>query len=458
MEPKKICIMTYGCTANKNDSETMATLLEGQGHEVVKASEADKADYIIVNTCGVKATTENKIIHRLSELSRSGKKVVVGGCLTKINRERIEKAIPNYAAILDTNSVGKISDIVNKTEIETGIEQFSETPGEFVIPSFSFNECTRTISISQGCLSNCTFCGTKLSRGNLKSYRPDAIRDAVKRSVSQGFKEIQLTSQDVSAYGRDIDTNIAELLSSLVQLQGEFFIRVGMMNPLHFKKFEIDDLLEAYDNEKAFKFLHIPVQSGSNRILKDMKRGHTAEDFLDIASRFRNRFKDLQLWTDIIVAYPGETDSDFEDSLKLVRQAKPDFVHISRFSVRNGTEAAKLKKVDSEIAKERSRIINEECKKAAEKRNKYWIGWYGKVIITEYDKNRHGDSRSDERNEVLSHGDSRSDERNEVSWTGRNHAYKAVIIKDAVEIGDVVEAEITGLTETGTLVGKVRKV
>ena len=234
MTAKNIFIQTYGCTSNKADSQTMIGLLKQAGYEIT--DNENDADYLLVNSCAVKSATEEKIIYRLKELSKSNKKIIIAGCLTKVNPERIRKTMPNFAAMLDPRSVHRVVDVVKQVANgNQNIVQISEIPAEKPeLPRFSFSKVIDIIKLSEGCLSNCSFCATKLARGNLYSYRPDIIRDAVKQGLREGYKEFHLTSEDSSAYGRDIGTNLAELLESVSGIEGKFWVRIGMMNPLHF--------------------------------------------------------------------------------------------------------------------------------------------------------------------------------------------------------------------------------
>ena len=413
----KVFIQTYGCTSNKSDSQTMAGLLEDAGY---KLSEEKDANYIIVNSCAVKSATEEKIIYRLKELSRSNKKIIVAGCLIKVNFDRIKKSVPNFSGMLDPYSVDKIVDIVK--DIENGkkyVERFSEAPADKPsLPRTSFSKAIDVVKLSDGCLSSCVFCATKLARGNLHSYRPNSIRDAVKNGLKQGFKEFHLTSEDSSAYGRDIGTNLHELLESVCKIEGDFMVRIGMMNPLHFKKVEIEKVVSAFKNEKVFKFLHLCVQSGSNNVLKIMRRGYDVEDFIGYVKEFRRQIPELNLSTDIIVGHPGEEDKDFKETVRLIKQVRPDNVNISRFSIRPGTLAAKMKQVNLEIAIERSKYLHDLTKKIAFENNMKWKGWKGKVLIDEKGVK-------------------------EGTLMGRNYAYKQIVLKsDEDLLGKFVVAKI----------------
>jgi threonylcarbamoyladenosine tRNA methylthiotransferase CDKAL1 len=329
----KIFIKTYGCQANINDSEILAGELKQQGHKIVLTEE--QADKIIVNTCSVKNKTQSKILHYLKQ--NQNKQIEVGGCLVKtIN---IQEKFPNVKTI----------DTINKNKLNTDITRFDKD--------------IAIIQISQGCLNTCTFCATKLARGNLKSYRIGDIKRQLQKAINEGATKIYLTSQDNGCYGLDIKTNLPELLRELITAEGDFKIRIGMMNPWHLRKIK-DDLLEIMESPKIQKFLHIPVQSGSENILKQMKRIHSAKEFKEAVFQFRNKFPredfpESTIATDIIVGYPTENKEDFQQTLNLIEETKPEVLNIAGFSSRPKTKAAQLKQLPSEIIKERTKILNE---------------------------------------------------------------------------------------------------
>lgn len=380
---KNIFVETYGCTSNKFDSERVIGILREHGFNQV--SNEYEADYIIINTCAVKSQTEEKIISRLSKLSNNNKKLIITGCLTKVNLERIKNTVPDFSAIIGPQSIHKIFDIIN--EIENGnkniIQTTSQSFDKLLLPSFSyFHKVIHIVKISEGCASNCSFCATRLARGYVKSYRPSIIRDSIIRGIKNNFKEFHLTSEDMSAYGKDIGINLPQLIESITRINGKFFIRIGMMNPLHLKSF-LEDLIKVYKHEKIFKFLHLPVQSGSDKVLKDMRRGYKVKDFLYYVNRFIEEIPDITLSTDIIVGFPTENQSDFNKTISLIKKVKPDVLNISRFSPRKGTLAEKLERLKPEIVNKRSAKLHNLIKKLQNKKNKKWIGWKGEVLIDE---------------------------------------------------------------------------
>lgn len=328
----KIFIKTYGCQANINDSEVLAGRLLAEGNVLV-SNEFD-ADKIIVNSCSVKNKTQSKIIYYISEIEKSypDKEIEVGGCLVK-SVDLTEK-FPNIH-VIDTINTNKLNGNIVRTNKDIGI-----------------------IQISQGCLNFCTFCSTKLARGILKSYRIGDIKRQFENLINDGCKTIYLTSQDNGCYGFDIGTNLPELVKQLLEAEGDYKIRIGMMNPWHLRKI-LNGLIEVYKDERIQPFLHIPVQSGSEKVLKDMKRIHTVEEFKEAVKLFRKEIPNIDIATDIIVGFPTETEEDFLDTYNLINEVKPEVINVAAFSSRPGTKAAQMKQISTEIVKQRTKKIND---------------------------------------------------------------------------------------------------
>lgn len=225
--------------------------------------------------------------------------------------------------------------------------------------------------------------------------------------LAAGVKEFWITSQDTGCYGREIGSSLAELLLALGDLPGDFRVRVGMMTPNMVTDMQ-DKLINAFRNDKIFKFLHLPVQSGDNETLKRMRRFYTSEQFSCIVDAFRSEFPDLTLATDVIVGFPGETEEAFENTIKLLDEVKPDVTNVSKFFARPKTAAAKIQDclVDRDEIKRRSTVAAELVKRISLERNQRWVGWVGQVLI-------------DERGKV------------DGSWVGRNFAYKPVVVKSS---------------------------
>ena len=206
------------------------------------------------------------------------------------------------------------------------------------------------------CLGDCSFCITKLAKGNLQSFPKEDIINEIKKRIEEGYKRINLTSTDNGCYGLDINTSLVSLLKNITEIPGDFKIRIGMINP-NYAKLYLNDLIKIYKSDKIIKFLHIPVQSGSNKILKDMNRKYKVQDFINVVSKFRKNILGINISTDIIVGYPTESEEDFEETLNLVKKIKPEVLNISKFTSRPGTKASRLKQLKTEEIKRRSVIL-----------------------------------------------------------------------------------------------------
>jgi len=363
------------------------------------------------------------MVYRIKKMK--SKPLVVAGCLPKAEQSTVEKFSPN-ASLLGPNSLGKTLDVISSTlkgikKIELADSDLSKVG----LPKVRLNSAVGIVEIASGCMSECTFCQTKLSKGNLRSYRIGEIVRQVKHDVEDGCGEIWFTSTDNGCYGFDIGTNLPDLIENVSQIKRDFMIRVGMMNPMYMPKIK-DGLLKAYENAKVFKFLHIPVQSGSNQVLKEMKRGHTANVFRDTNETFRKKFGRFTISTDIIVGFPTESEEDFIQTIDLIKETRPDITNLSRYSARPGTNAAKMNQIDVSDIKRRSKVVFELTSKIAHERNLEWIGWKGDVLF---------------------------DEITDEITKGRNFAYKPVVIDENVKIGQKIKVEITKATKYG-LYGK----
>ena len=340
----KVFVKTFGCAYNKRDSENIKGVLKNSNYELVDSSE--EADIIIINSCGVKSQTQSKIIVYIESQT---KPVYLGGCLPKM----LDLThIKNVKGVFGTNSITKLPEQISK-EIK---ENFSdEKENRLNIPIIRESEEKLIIPISQGCLGNCNYCSTKFARGTLKSY---PIVEIVKEIRNNKASLVHLTSQDNGCYGFDINTNIIELLRTVLELDG-FNIKIGMMNPQHVLKF-LPELIEIYKNERVLKIIHIPIQSASNKVLKDMNRYYTVEDFKKIVSEFRKEAPEIHILTDVIVGYPTETEEDFLETKELLEELKLNVVNLSKYTARPKTYATKhLKPLTSEEVKRRCLVIAE---------------------------------------------------------------------------------------------------
>lgn len=379
----KAVIETYGCTLNRADSDIIEGMLKSEGIDVEskKYAESDNADYVIINTCTVKRPTEQRILDRIRKIYAGKVKLIITGCMASANKDKILSVAPK-ASIVTTSNVHRIADAIeelgarDRVDYEVymrndKLEYFS--PGGSVIAR---------IPISEGCLSNCSFCETKFARGALNSYSENLILKAIEISVGKGAKEIELTSQDVGAYGLDKKTNIGELLSGIADIEGDFMVRVGMLNPEHLPKY-IDTLLMGLKDRRVYRFLHLPLQSASNKVLKDMGRRYTIEQFCSHVAEIRNKIGDISIETDMIVGYPTETDGDFQESLAFIRELRPAFTNVSRFGVRPHTKASRLKQISNMRIKNRSSEMSRIARSIQKEDLSRLVGKTESILITE---------------------------------------------------------------------------
>ena len=383
---------------NQADSDIMRGLIS----KYFELSDVENADVVVINSCCVIEYTERKIIRRMKELKSLGKKIVLAGCLSRISKEAVELA----DSVVSPDNLDKIVDAINSNSKVLFIERRSIDKAKLHDVKCRLREnAIAIVSISEGCLGSCSFCATRIARGRLKSFSIDAIVNEVKKAVEMGFKEIQLTSQDTGAYGLDMgEYKLPELLNRISKIDGDFRVRVGMMNPHHAAKI-LDDLINSFSNDKIYKFIHVPVQSGDNKVLEHMKRNHTVEDFVEVVDRFRKEFDDVMVSTDIIVGYPTESEESFWKSYELIKNVKPDIVNITRFSPRPNTPASKLRDIPGWIKKERSRILTKLCREIGYENNKKFIGKRFRVLITKHGKNGTMLSRTNSYRPVVTTGE-----------------------------------------------------
>jgi MiaB-like tRNA modifying enzyme len=418
----KIFVEAYGCSASFSDSEMISGLILNGGHTLVDNS--SESDLNIVVTCSVKDATANKMIHRIKSLKT--KPLVVAGCLPKAEKLTVEKFSEN-ASMLGPNSLGKTLQVIDSTLKGTKLIALEDSDlSKIGLPKVRLNPVVGIVEIASGCMSECTFCQTKLSKGDLTSYRIGDIVRQIETEINDGCKEIWLTSTDNGCYGFDINTDLPSLIDTVVDIPEDFKVRVGMMNPMYMARIR-ENLIKSFDNDKVYKFLHIPVQSGSNDVLNDMKRGHTMETFRDVVKKARDKFPEFTISTDVIVGFPSETQEDFEKTVNLLKETRPDVVNLSKYSARPGTEAAEWEQIDVSEVKKRSKEIFELINQIGLENNQKWIGWKGDVLF---------------------------DEKTEDGIKGRNFAYKSIFVNENVELGQTHTIEITNVTKH-SLIGKI---
>jgi len=414
----KIFTKVYGCTANKADASLIKGILIENNYELVKKQE--ESDRIIVLTCTVIDTTEQKILSKLRKYKETGKPIIIAGCMASVQTEKIKKILPN-ARFLPPQYSHHVIDLINSGKTFFKDEHKTSFPKHF-------DSITAPVSIAEGCMFSCTYCITTLARGNFRSFPINEIKKDVDLAVKKGCKEIQVTAQDTSSYGLDSKSNLGDLLSEVCKVQGDFRIRVGMMNPYTCKK-SLEPILQGFKNSKIYKFIHLPVQSGDNVILEKMNRKYTVNNFIKIVETFRKKFPEITLSTDIIAGFPTETNEQFNHTIELLKKVKPDITNITRFSARPNTKAKKMKgRIKTEIAKERSKKLTEICSVISKEKNKKHIGKNYKILTTGIGKNN--------------------------TFVGRSENYKVVVLKEKVKIGFFYDVEITDFGPT-FLIGRL---
>ena len=353
---------TYGCTANQGDSDAFSSALMEKGH---LPSPLDDADLVIVNTCAVTEKTERKMVKRLSQLQ--GERLVIAGCLPSAIPEAVRDIrCREVMGVLDRPAGIRISD------------SFIPEPPEPRRLQQAENLCA-VVNISEGCVGECSYCIVKRARGALLSKTVQEVAEEVSRRLKEGAVEVRLASQDAAAYGLDNGSSLPELIDFVTGIEGDFRVRVGMMNPTRLSPI-LGDLIRSYEDPKVYKFLHLPVQSGSDRVLASMRRGYSARDYLEMAARFRAAFPDLTLYTDVIAGFPGETNEDFGATELLIRKAEPEKVNVTMYSPRPGTLANDLEDMPSRFKKDRSRRITRLWQEIAGRRNGRYLG---KTIVAQ---------------------------------------------------------------------------
>jgi threonylcarbamoyladenosine tRNA methylthiotransferase CDKAL1 len=404
-----VFVKSFGCSANLANGEVLAGCLAKAGYKL--ANSASAADVVIYNTCAVKGPTENRAIETLKRTPH-GKKVIVTGCLPIINFERLRQEA-RFDGAIGPAAGEKITEVVRRVmegEKIVYLDSSLYAKPELSLPQLRSNPVISVLPVSYGCLGSCAYCCVVFARGHLRSYTINEITEKVQKDLAAGAKEFWITSQDTACYGRDIGTNLAALLTALGDVEGDFQIRVGMMTP-NMATDILNDLIDAFKNKKVFKFVHLPVQSGDDKVLRRMQRFYTAQDFSEIVDAFRAVFPHVTLATDVICGFPGETQEAFANTLKLIGEVKPDIVNVSKFFARPRTAAAEMRNafVDPAEIKRRSAEAARLVKQVSLERNQYWVGWSGEVLV-------------DEKGKVP------------CSWIGRNFAYKPVTLKSSASL------------------------
>ena len=375
----RVWVEAYGCSASQADSEAISGVLEAGGHTL--AASHDEADAGIIVTCSVKDATASRMVHRMKSLS--SKPLVVAGCLPKAELRTVERFAGPRAGVIGPRTVERAADAVDAALAGGRLVALGDTDGpRAAVPRVRLNPVVGIVEIAAGCMSECSFCQTKLAKGGLRSHRVGDVVRQVREDVGDGCREVWLTSTDNGCYGLDIGSDLPELVGAVASVPGRFRVRVGMMNPMYMPRI-LGGLLDACASEKVYRFMHLPVQSGSAAVLSAMRRANTAAAFAGAAAAFRKRFGRFTVATDVIVGFPGETDGDFEETMGLLRESRPEIVNVSRYSARPGTDAAGMEQVDVGTVRRRSRAASELAASISREANAERVGAVCEALFVE---------------------------------------------------------------------------
>lgn len=349
---QNIYVKTYGCAHNSSDSEFMMGLLQDYGYTLTDSLEG--ADACVINSCTVKGPSQDSAVNLVKSAKQQGKAVVLSGCVPTGDASLAGSL--EGVSMLSVTQLDRVVEVVEEALAGHTVSLLGHRRAlpSLDLPKVRKNKYVEIIPISGGCLGNCSYCKTKHARGKLSSYSEEAIIARALQAAGEGISEVWLTSEDTGAYGLDIATNIANLLEHVADaLPPKVMLKLGMTNPPYMLA-HIDRVAKVMKRPNVFEFLHIPVQSGSDSVLRAMVREYTSGDFRHLVDGLRAQVPELLVATDIICGFPSEGEEDHQASLDLVRDYKFPILNISQFYPRPGTAAAKLKRLPGNVVKGRS--------------------------------------------------------------------------------------------------------
>ena len=394
---KKYFIKTYGCQMNVHDSEEIKKILENLGYTEIE--DYEQADLIILNTCAIRENAHDKVfgfLGRCKHLKKTNKDLILGLCGCMAQEENVVKEIREKHKYIDivfgTHNMNELPDMLMNFYGKQSINVYSKEGDviEFGNLYKRDSKITAWVNIMYGCDKFCTYCIVPYTRGKQRSRKSEDILKEVKELKEQGYKEITLLGQTVNAYGKDLDGEIefSKLLEKVSDI-GIERIRFVTSHPWDFTDKMIDVIAS---RENIMPYIHLPLQSGSNKILKLMGRRYTKEEYLELFNKIRNKVKNASITTDIIVAFPGETEEDFNDTLDVVNTCKYDGAFTFIYSPRENTPAAKMKNDLTEAEKEdRLHRLNELVNKYSKESNERMLNTIQKVLVigvSEKDSNK----------------------------------------------------------------------
>ena len=423
----KYTIMTMGCQLNENDSEKISGMLEEMNYKYTDNFE--NADIIVFNTCCVRENAEEKLFGKIGEVKnlKENKNVIlaIGGCMMQEKNmvEKIKKSYPYVDIVFGTHTIHKLpEDIFRVLSERNKVRDIIDIDGDIYegMPIKRNSSYKASVTIMYGCNNFCSYCIVPYVRGRERSRDPERILEEIRMLAKGGYKEITLLGQNVNSYkGDDKIKNFAELLDEVCKIDGIEFVNFISPHPKDFT----DDVIEVIaKNPKVTRIIHLPLQSGSTKVLKEMNRKYTKEQFIERANKIKKMCPDVVFSTDIIVGYAGETEEDFEDTLDVVRQINFEQIYMFIYSIREGTVGAKREdQVPEDIKHARFDRLKELYESRVDENNEKYIGTCQKILIEGLSKN------------------------NPNTYTGRTNTNKVVIFdKDGdYKPGDIINCKIT---------------
>lgn len=436
-ENKKYNITTFGCQMNEHDSERISYILEDLGY--TKTDDRNDADFILFNTCLVRENAELKLYGQVSSLKKlkeenPEKIIAVSGCMmqTSVAREVIEKKHKEVDIIFGTKNINSLPDLLFKY-LETGervIDVSEDNVKDDYVNYNSKNNFQAYVNIMRGCDNFCSYCIVPQSRGREESRRPSHIIEEIENLVKNGYKEITLLGQNVNSYGNKSDFNVTfpELLEKCAKIEGLQRLRFTTSHPKDLS----DDLIRVIkENDNICNYFHLPMQSGSDKVLKDMNRKYNKEQYLEKARKLKEEIPGIAISTDIIVGYPTETEEDFQETLDVCRKVGFDTAFTFKYSPRPKTKAANLEPIDDKIVQDRFDRLLDTLYPIFNEKNKEYVGKVVEVLLESESKN------------------------NKNVLTGRTDTFKLVHVKaDKNLIGQIVKVKITDNTSF-TILGEL---
>ncbi len=423
---KRVYVETWGCQMNVHQSERILGLFEQYGY--VPTEDIATADVVIFNTCAVRQKAEEKVYGRVGQVMELKKRRPVifgfGGCIAQVRGEELISRFPVIDFLFGTSDLRALPGIV--ASVSADGKRIVHTPkpeGTEELPAVRMSSVSAMVTITEGCSNFCSYCIVPYARGPLRSRPPEMILREVEGAILAGYKEIILLGQNVDSYGRDRQEygDFATLLEQVARL-GVPRIRFTSSHPRDMTE-RVLETVASHDN--ICKHIHLAVQSGSDRILREMNRGYTAEDFLKIVHRARELVPRINITTDLIVGYPGETEADFQDTLELIKEARFGTIFVAKYSPRPGTRSARVPDdVPEEVKNARLQEVLSLARGIGLSLNESFIGREIDVLIE--GRNRNGDTY------------------------GRTDDHRTVILSGAqVQVGEFVSVRVTGASASG---------